>query len=331
MTTSTLLLILLLGAAFFAFLLYLTYLTADDKKKWREELILSRGVNKDNLNSKTSSKKDAKNKEDLSKKLKNKSTSSEIDEELSDKSIQYLLIQAGSEIPVAQYWFYAAISAAIFFGLSLSFLSGNFLAIILLTITGFFGFPYFILNQKVKRRQNKILTELPDCLDGMVRLLKSGMPVSEAIAMTARQNKGPIGEEMSKIYEAQRIGDTVPEAVTKFAYRVPLPEIKMFATAITIQAKTGASLSEILVNLSNVIRERFKLKRKVKALSSEAKASAGIIGSLPIVMVSVVYLVSPDYIVLLWTTDLGMNIIYGSAFWMCIGIFVMKQMISFKI
>lgn len=149
--------------------------------------------------------------------------------------------------------------------------------------------------------------------------------------MSAREYVGPIGEEMSKVYEDQRVGDTLPEAVQKMAFRMPLAEVKMFATAVTIQTQTGSSLSEVLQNLSNVIRQRFRLKRKVQALSAEAKISAGIIGCLPVIVVGSMYLTNYDYIALLWTTSTGKMMAYGALGWMGIGVIIMKQMINFKV
>ena len=131
-------------------------------------------------------------------------------------------------------------------------------------IIGFFGFPRFVLSRLTKRRQKKFLEEFPDALEATVRLLKAGMPVSEAISMIAREFTGPIGDEMSRIYDKQKIGIPLHEAAGEATKRMPLPEVKMFATGLAIQAQTGSSLSEVLQNLSNVIRARFKLKRKLR-------------------------------------------------------------------
>ena len=266
---------------------------------------------------------------DISKKLKNLGDGIP-PEGLPPKSIQYLLIQAGLDTPVFMFWVYSIICCVLVF-LITKVMGTSTIVLILWTFIGLFGIPRWILKKKVARRQQKFLEEFADSLEGMIRLLKSGMPISEAIAMTSREYSGPIGEEMTKVYEAQRIGDTLPEAVEKMAFRVPLSEVKMFSTAITIQVQTGSSLSEVLQNLSNVIRQRFRLKRKVQALSAEAKISAGIIGALPCVVVGALALLSPDYISLLWTTNSGKLLMYGAIGWMSIGVFIMKQMINFKV
>jgi tight adherence protein B len=157
------------------------------------------------------------------------------------------------------------------------------------------------------------------------------MPITEAIAMTSREYTGPIGQEMTKVYEDQKVGDTLPEAVQKMTFRVPLAEVKMFSTAVTIQTQTGSSLSEVLQNLSGVIRQRFRLKRKVQALSAEAKISAGIIGCLPVVVIGSMYLLNREYIELLWITNTGKMLTYGALTWMSIGVFIMKGMINFRV
>jgi len=266
---------------------------------------------------------------DISKKLKN--AGDDITTAgLPPKSIRYLLIQAGLETPVFMFWVYSVICCVLCF-LIAKVMGTSQIVLILWTFIGFFGIPRWILKKKVARRQQKFLEDFADSLEGMIRLLKSGMPISEAIAMTSREYSGPIGEEMTKVYEAQRVGDTLPEAVEKMAFRVPLSEVKMFSTAITIQVQTGSSLSEVLQNLSNVIRQRFRLKRKVQALSSEAKISAAIIGALPVVVVGSLWLLNPDYIALLWTTSMGKILTYGSLAWMSLGVFIMKQMINFRI
>lgn len=149
--------------------------------------------------------------------------------------------------------------------------------------------------------------------------------------MIAREFEGPVGEEMGRIYDKQKIGVPLHEAALEATRRMPLPEMQMFATGLSIQAQTGSSLSEVLMNLSGVIRARFRLKRKVKALSSEAIASASIIGALPCVVAGGMYFVNYDYLEVLFITPFG-NVLLTIAFgMMMVGIFVMKIMINFKI
>jgi tight adherence protein B len=198
-------------------------------------------------------------------------------------------------------------------------------------ITGIFGIPRMVIKFLIGRRQKKFLEEFAEALEAMVRLLKSGMPVSEAIHMVGREFGGPVGEEMDRIYDEQRVGVTLPEAVHKAAERMPLTEMKMFATGITIQAETGSSLSEVLTNLANVIRDRYRLKRKVKAMSAEAKTSAIIIGSLPLFVSGMLYFLNPGYMQPMLDSSTGRLVLYGAGVWMVIGMIVIRQMINFKI
>jgi tight adherence protein B len=195
----------------------------------------------------------------------------------------------------------------------------------------FFGGQRMYLNRRIKKRQKKFLMEFADALEAMVRLLKAGMPVSEAVKMSSREFAGPVGEEMSRIYDAQRIGVSLADAVLESARRMPLTEMQMFATGISIQAQTGASLSDVLMNLAGVIRARFKLKRKIQALSSEAKSSAAIIGSLPFLVGGGMFAINPEFIEPLITTTIGKILLVCSAVWMLTGCLVMKMMINFKI
>ena len=175
------------------------------------------------------------------------------------------------------------------------------------------------------------MSEFSDALEAMVRLLKAGMPVSEAILMASKEFEGPVGEEMSRIYDAQKIGVSLPEAALEAARRMPLTEMQMFATGVSIQAQTGASLSEVFSNLAGVIRARFRLKRKVQALSAEAKVSAMIIGALPVVVGSGLYFINRDYMIVLFTTSIGKMMMGFCVFWMLCGVLIMRQMINFKV
>jgi len=245
-------------------------------------------------------------------------------------SISLLLQQAGVKISVKQFWIYSLVSMATFVMLAKLMGQGP-LILLFAAVIGLLGFPRFILKKLTKRRQKKFLEEFPDALESVVRLLKAGMPVAEAIAMIAREFTGPVGEEMGMVYDKQKIGIALHEAALEATYRMPLPEMQMFATGLAIQAQTGSSLSEVLLNLSGVIRARFKLKRKIKALSSEAIASASIIGALPNLVALGMYFANRDYIMVLFTDPFGKVLLVGAVVWMCIGIMMMKVMINFKI
>lgn len=242
-----------------------------------------------------------------------------------------MLRQSGwGHITVMKYWM---ISLGIGIAMMLiTKISGQSNMVVVMSgIIGTFGFPKMVLSFKTSRRQKKFLEEFPDALESMVRLLKAGMPVGEAIAMVSREFTGPVGEEMSKVYDEQKIGISLAEACLHAAERMPITEMQMFATGISIQQQTGSSLSEILINLAKVIRARFRLKRKVQALSAEAKASAMIIGALPIIVGAGMTIINPDYMFPLYNTLKGKYMLYGAIGWMCCGVVIMKQMINFRV
>ncbi len=274
--------------------------------------------------------KDLQNKRraEIAKKLKSGN-----DDEFDDSSkvsIAVRLQQAGLTTSAQKFWILSVLSCVICLLLS-KFMEFSPEVIVLCGITGFLGIPRFILKQLIKRRQKAFLEEFSDALDAVVRLLKAGMPVAEAVAMISKEFDGPVGEEMSIIYDKQKIGIPLHEAAQEGTLRMPLPEMQMFAAGLAIQAQTGSSLSEVLTNLSGVIRARFRLKRKVMALSSEAIASASIIGALPPLVGLGLWAVNPEYMEPLFTTGTGKNLIMGGAVWMLMGILVMRQMINFKI
>ncbi len=192
-----------------------------------------------------------------------------------------------------------------------------------------FGLPRWFLSFLKNRRHNNFLENLPDAVDVIVRGIKSGLPLLDSLRVIVADSPEPIKSEFRAIVETQSIGLPLGEACGKLYERIPLPEANFFGIVVAIQQKSGGNLSEALGNLSRVLRDRKKMKAKIKAMSMEAKASAGIIGSLPILVMGIVYLTSPDYIELLWTTPTGRLLLAGSAFWMSIGIFTMKKMINF--
>ncbi len=191
------------------------------------------------------------------------------------------------------------------------------------------GAPFWYLSFLKKRREARFLEAFPDAVDVIVRGIKSGLPLHECFRVIAADAPEPVRSEFRSIVETQAIGLPLGEVCAKMYERIPLAEANFFAIVIGIQQKAGGNLSEALGNLSRVLRDRKRMKAKIKAMSMEAKASAGIIGSLPIAVMGLVYMTSPDYISLLWTENLGRVMLAGSAVWMTMGILVMKKMINF--
>ena len=196
-------------------------------------------------------------------------------------------------------------------------------------VAGLVGLPRWIVNFRRKRRMKKFLLEFANAVDVIVRGVKAGLPLNDCIRIIASEAAEPVKSEFRQIAEAQSMGLTMTEAIARLPERVPVPETNFFAIVIATQQKAGGSLSEALGNLSRVLRDRIKMQGKIKAMSSEAKSSAMIIGSLPIVVIGLVSLTSPDYIRLLFAEPLGNMILAASAIWMGLGIFVMKKMMNF--
>ena len=272
----------------------------------------------------------AKQRDALEKRLK-EASKQEASQKQDKVSIKEKMQQAGIEAPVSRFWMGSAGFAVFTLILTKFALQLGGLSVVLLTFTAFFGVPRLFLNIKAKRRQKKFLEELPDALDACVRLLQAGMPMTEAISMVSREYTGPLRDEMQRIYDNQKIGIPLGQAAYETAKRIPLTEVHMFATALQIQSETGSSLSEVLTNLSGVIRARFRLKRKIQALSQEAKSSAAIIGALPFCIMLALYVLNPDYLQPLFSTRIGNIILTVSAGWMLTGVIVMKKMINIDI
>jgi len=192
------------------------------------------------------------------------------------------------------------------------------------------GLPFWLLKFLKKRRENRFLEVLPDSVDVIVRGIKAGLPLLDSLRMIASEAPEPVKSEFRTIIETQTVGIPLGEACMKLYERMPVAEANFFGIVIFIQQRSGGNLSEALGNLSRVLRDRKKMKAKIKAMSMEAKASASIIGALPIIVMALVYFTSPSYIELLWTEQLGRMMLAACGTWMCIGIMVMRKMINFK-
>jgi tight adherence protein B len=192
-----------------------------------------------------------------------------------------------------------------------------------------FGLPRWMLSFLKKRRERRFIEGFADAVDVIVRGVKAGLPLGDCLKVIANDAQEPVKSEFRAIVETQTIGMPLGEACTRLYESMPLAESNFFGIVVSIQQKAGGNLSEALGNLSRVLRDRKKMQAKIRAMSMEAKASATIIGSLPIAVMILVYITSPNYIELLWTTALGRLMLAGCVVWMAIGVFVMKKMINF--
>jgi tight adherence protein B len=198
-----------------------------------------------------------------------------------------------------------------------------------LGFAGGFGVPRWLLGFLKARRERRFLETFPDAVDVIVRGIKAGLPLLDCLKMIANEATEPVRGEFRAIIETQTIGLPLGEACTKLYERMPLPEANFFGIVISIQQKAGGNLSEALGNLSRVLRDRKKMKAKIRAMSMEAKASAVIIAALPITVMVLVYITSPTYIELLWLEKIGRFMLACCVVWMAIGVLVMKKMINF--
>jgi tight adherence protein B len=220
--------------------------------------------------------------------------------------------QAGLTWTTQKFWIVSGVLA----GAGMAFAAG-------------FGLPRWLLNYLKKKREKAFLKALPDAVDVIVRGIKAGLPLFESIKVVAADAPEPLKSEFLAIIETQTIGMSLGDACARLYERMPVPEANFFGIVIAIQQKSGGNLSEALGNLSRVLRDRKKMAEKIQAMSMEAKASAAIIGSLPPVVMALVWITTPDYISLLWTTPLGQFMLVGCALWMTCGVLVMKKMINF--
>jgi tight adherence protein B len=238
------------------------------------------------------------------------------------------LTQAGLNWSSQKFMVISGVFAVVCFAIAM-LVGGGPLAGIGLAFAGGFGLPRWALSFLKTRREKKFLRALPDAVDVIVRGIKAGLPLFDSIKVVAADAPEPLKSEFLAIIETQAIGMPLGEACVRLFDRMPVPEANFFGIVIAIQQKSGGNLSEGLGNLSKVLRDRKKMAEKIQAMSMEAKASAAIIGSLPPIVMLLVYLSTPDYISLLWTHPTGQLMLCGCVVWMSIGIFVMKKMINF--
>lgn len=238
------------------------------------------------------------------------------------------IARAGLSWSKRTYWIVSG-SLGLLLGLLMLTITANPFAGLGGAFVGSLGVPMFLLRHLRRRRIARFTRELPNAVDVVVRGIRTGIPVGDCFRMVSREAEEPVRSEFRIIIETQALGLSLGEAVSRLYERVPVPEVNFFAIVINIQQQSGGNLSEALNNLSRVLRERRKMAGKVQAMSMEAKSSAGIIASLPFAVAGITSITSPDYISLLWTTDIGRLALLGSAVWMAFGILTIRKMIAF--
>mgnify|MGYP001128853233 FL=1 len=239
------------------------------------------------------------------------------------------LKQAGLSLPVRTFVIISVAAGLV--GALLAFVLGaNIIIVLGVGVAAGLGLPRWIIGMKAKARMKKFSLAFADAIDILVRGIKTGLPVHDCFKIIARESPEPLAGEFRILVEGMGVGLTLAQALDKMYERMPTPELKFFAIVIAIQQKSGGNLAEALGNLTTVLRARRMMVEKIKALSSEAIASAGIIASLPPAVMILVMLSNPSYMMLMFTDIRGQVMLMGAALWMATGVFVMKRMISFK-
>lgn len=231
---------------------------------------------------------------------------------------------------------YGRMAVVIFFCAAVAFAAAvfngqSYLRASLIAAAGGVAIPYFALLFMRARRQGQFSAQLPDAIDIIVRSLRAGHPVPVAIAMVAKELPDPTGSEFGMIADEITYGADLETAIRNLYYRVGTDDLPLFVTAVAIQSSTGGNLGEILQNLSSVIRMRFKMRRKIRALAAEGRASALILSSLPIGMFAVIQFVTPDFYASVWHLDLTKIALAAAGAWMGVGNFIMYRMVNFRI
>jgi tight adherence protein B len=322
-TRSLLIVVLALAAASGAAFLIFPYLSGDAKGEKRQANLLNR---------RSASRADRQT--DAAARRKQVSESLKELEQRSAKkkrrTLETRIAQAGLSMSKQNYFIASGIAGGVT-ALVLFVLSGNPAFGAAGLVIGGLGLPSMWLSFKTGRRMKKFTREFPSAVDVIIRGVKAGLPLGDCLRIIASEAAEPVRGEFRQIVEAQTMGMSVSEAVERMPERIPTPEANFFAIVITIQQKAGGNLGEALTNLSRVLRERKKMADKVKAMSSEARASAYIIGSLPICVALLVYLTSPQYIEQLWLKETGRVVLFGCFCAMSSGVLIMNKMIKFDI
>ena len=243
-------------------------------------------------------------------------------------SVKGRLAQAGLKASPVAFWIASGVLGAV--GALAGFVIQGPIGAGAGAFIGFLGVPRWILGMMVSGRQKKFSNQLADAIDVIVRGVKSGLPLNQCLRIIAAESPDPLKSEFQSLVDGSAMGVPLEVGMQRMYDRMPLPEVNFFSIVLIIQQKTGGNLSESLGNLSSVLRARKMMKEKVKALSSEAKASAMIIGALPLIVMALVYFTRPAYIMILFTEPTGQLVLMGAAAMMATGIFVMNKMVNFK-
>lgn len=246
-------------------------------------------------------------------------------------AIRKHLARAGINISLSKYALISAI-LGVFTGLLLYFGAGAPFALALAAmVAAAFGLPHLYVKRAIKKRTNRFLALFPDAIDLITRSLRSGLPIMEAVKNVGAEIEDPVGTEFRKVSDAVKMGKNLEAALWQAADRIDAPDFRFFVISLTVQKETGGNLAETLDNLSDILRRRHQMKLKVRAMSSEGRASALIVGGVPFVMFGIFHTLNPDYISVLYTDMRASTIAVGGLLWMGLGFLIMKKMINFEV
>jgi tight adherence protein B len=245
-------------------------------------------------------------------------------------NLNQLLLQSGLTIGFGRLILLVAVIVVAAFSGTMAF-DGNISYALLASLACGLLLPLFVLKVMRSRRQKKFGAQFPDSIDIIVRSLRAGHPVPVAISMVAREMPDPVGSEFGIVVDEITYGADLETAMRNLYFRVGTDDLPLFVTAVAIQGSTGGNLGEILENLSGVIRERFKMRRKIRALAAEGRASALILSSLPILMFAVIQFLVPSFYASVWHETLTKVALALAGGWMAVGNFIMYRLVNFRI
>jgi tight adherence protein B len=246
------------------------------------------------------------------------------------EALEMRLDRTGKPWTVSQY-IYSSLGIALVVAVVLFIQSGAPLLALGVGAFAGLGIPHLVVGFFIGRRTNQFNSKFPDGIELLVRGLRSGLPVTETLGVVAQEVPGPVGLEFKGITERIKIGKTMEDSLQETADRLGIPEFNFFTITLAIQRETGGNLAETLSNLADVLRKRAQMKLKIKAMSSESKASAYIVGSLPFIVFGMIWWINPSYIGAFFTDDRLIVTGLGGLVWMGIGVFIMAKMVSFEI
>ncbi|WP_284124604.1 type II secretion system F family protein [Parerythrobacter aestuarii] len=246
------------------------------------------------------------------------------------EALEIRLDRTGKGWTISQY-FYASLGLALAIAIIIYLRSGAALLSLIVGLVIGAGLPHLVVGYFIKKRTGDFNAKFPDAIELLVRGLRSGLPVTETLSVVAQEIPGPVGVEFKAIVERIKIGKSMEEALQNTADKLGIPEFNFFCITLAIQRETGGNLAETLSNLSEVLRKRSQMKLKIRAMSSESKASAYIVGALPFIVFTMIWWINPSYIGGFFTDERLIVTGLGGLVWMSIGAFIMAKMVSFEI